>query len=811
MEGLLKDLRYGVRMLIKTPLLSGIAVVTFALGIGLTTTVFSIVNGAMYKGLPFEEADRLVSVWRTNPGRDIDRDGVTLHEYVDWKQEQTSLFDLALWDQTAINLVGTDGEPERYVGARVTSNMFDVLKVRPQLGRGFVAGEDEPGAEPVVILGHNAWQDRFGGSPGVLGRTVKANGTVMTIVGVAPEGFKFPIRAELWIPLEVNPLEHERGEGPRNPAYGRLRDGVDRDQAAAEFAALAGRQEQEYPEANEGYTALVEPWTDFVIDDDISALLLTMLAAVLGVLLISCANVANLLFARAAVREKEVAIRSALGAGRRRIVRQLLTEVAVLSFVGASLGVLIGLAGISWFDRGLAVNPPPFWMSFGMDSTVILFVIGITVLSAVAAGLLPAMRSTGKGMNDNLKEEGRGSSGLRLGRVTSGIVIGEVAVSCALLIAAGLMIGSVVKLRTLDMPFAIDDVFTARINLPDTDYPEAEDRTNFYELLLRDLQEMPGAQAATLSDGLPASGNGLRGFELEGESYPTEADFPRAREGIVTPGYFATFETPILEGRAFEFSDHLDNLGVAIVNSSFVERFFAGREPLGRRMRIRQEGVETDWLTVVGVVPDLKMEGIGNNDADPAGYYVPVAQSGEILGGRVSMALRAGGDPMALTSRVRETVASLDSNLPIYDAISMTQVIRAQTWFYRTFGTLFMAFGFVALFLASVGLYGVMSFSVKQREREMGIRMALGAYNGKLIRLAMRRGLTQLAIGITLGIGLAMALTVPLAPILYGVNARDPVIFAAVVLSLVLTGLLATFIPARRVTRINPAVALTPG
>ncbi|MEE9208120.1 MAG: ABC transporter permease, partial [Gemmatimonadota bacterium] len=728
-----------------------------------------------------------------------------------WKQEQTSLFDLALWDQTAINIVGTDGEPERYVGARVTSNMFDVLKVRPQLGRGFVAGEDEPGAEPVVILGHNAWQDRFGGSPGVLGRTVKANGTVMTIVGVAPEGFKFPIRAELWIPLEVNPLEHERGEGPRNPAYGRLRDGVDRDQAAAEFAALAGRQEQEYPEANEGYTALVEPWTDFIIDDDISALLLTMLAAVLGVLLISCANVANLLFARAAVREKEVAIRSALGAGRRRIVRQLLTEVAVLSFVGASLGVLIGLAGISWFDRSLAVNPPPFWMSFGMDSTVILFVIGITVLSAVAAGLLPAMRSTGKGMNDNLKEEGRGSSGLRLGRVTSGIVIGEVAVSCALLIAAGLMIGSVVKLRTLDMPFAIDDVFTARINLPDTDYPEAEDRTNFYELLLRDLQEMPGAQAATLSDGLPASGNGLRGFELEGESYPTEADFPRAREGIVTPGYFATFETPILEGRAFEFSDHLDNLGVAIVNSSFVERFFAGREPLGRRMRIRQEGVETDWLRVVGVVPDLKMEGIGNNDADPAGYYVPVAQSGEILGGRVSMALRAGGDPMALTSRVRETVASLDSNLPIYDAISMTQVIRAQTWFYRTFGTLFMAFGFVALFLASVGLYGVMSFSVKQREREMGIRMALGAYNGRLIRLAMRRGLTQLAIGITLGIGLAMALTVPLAPILYGVNARDPVIFAAVVLSLVLTGLLATFIPARRVTRINPAVALTPG
>ncbi len=811
MEGLFKDLRYGIRMLIKTPLLSGIAVVTFALGIGLTSMVFSIVNGAMYKGLPFDQADRLVSVWMTNPARDIDRNGVNLHEYEDWKQEQTTLYDLGLWNQTAFNVVGTDGEPERYVGAQATSNMFDILRVQPQLGRGFVAGEDEPGADPVIVLGHNAWQDRFGGSPDVLGKTVKANGTVMTIVGVAPEGFKFPIRAELWTPLEIHTLEHERDSSGRYPGFGRLKDGVDRDQAAAEFAAFAGRAEQEYPETNEGYTTIVEPWTAFVLDDGISALLLTMLAAVFGVLLIACANVANLLFARAAVREKEVAIRSALGARRRRIVQQLLTEVGVLSLVGAALGVLIGLAGIGWFDRSLEANPPPFWMTFGMDSTVILFVIAITVLSAVAAGLLPAMRSTGAGMNENLKEEGRGSSGLRMGRITSGIVMGEVALSCALLIAAGLMIGSVVNLRTVDMPFAIDNVFTARMNLPEADYPEADDRTSFYELLLRNLQEMPGAAAATLSDGLPASGNGRREFELEGGSYPTENDYPRAREGIVTPGYFATFETPILEGRAFEFSDHLDNLGVAIVNTSFVERYFDGKESLGKRMKIRQQDVETEWLTVVGVVPDLKMEGFGNNDADPAGYYVPVAQSGEILGGRVSIALRAGGDPMALTSAVRETVRSLDSNLPIYDAISMVDVVKQQTWFYTTFGTLFMAFGFVALFLASAGLYGVMSFSVQQREREMGIRMALGAHNGKLIRLAMRRGLMQLAVGITIGIGLAMALTTGIAPFLYGVEPRDPIIFATVVLALVLVGLLATFIPAKRVTRINPAVALTPG
>jgi len=811
MDGFFKDVKYGVRMLISSPVLSLIAIVAFALGIGLTTTVFSIVNGAMYKGLPFEDADRIVSIWRTNPERDIDRGGVSLHDFVDYRDQQTSLEAFGLWNQGAVNLVGEDGEPERYAGAMVTANMFDILRVAPVAGRGFLPGEDEPGADPVMIIGYEVWQEKYDGSPDVVGMTVRTNGEQRTIVGVAPEGFKFPIEADMWAPLEVNPLENERGEGPQLPGFGRLREGVSLDRASADFATIGMRLETQYPEANEGFAPLVEPYTKFVVGDELFGVLMAMLGGAIGVLLIACANVANLLFARAAVREKEVAVRSAMGARRQRIIRQLLVEVGVLSFVGAAIGVLIGIAGIAWFNRGVATNPPPFWMSFDLDTNVMLFVTLITALSAVAAGVFPAIRATGRGMNEALKDEGRGSSGLRMGRITSIIVIAEVAVSCGLLIAAGLMIKSVAQLRTVDLPFEVESIFTARVNLPETDYPESSDRTDFYRELLQRLQTTPGVEAATLSDGLPARGNGMRTFEIEGGDYPTEEDYPRAREGIVTPGYFSTFQTQVLDGRAFEFSDTRDNLPVALVNRSFVREYFEDGEGLGKRFRIHQEDDVYEWMTVVGIVPDMKMEGIGNNQASPSGYYIAVDQFGEILGNTVSIAVRSAGDPSGLASRVRETVSTMDANLPIYEALPMQQVIDDATWFYTTFGTLFMAFGFVALFLAAVGLYGVMSFTVSQRTREMGIRMALGAYDGRLIRLAMRRGLKQLAIGITIGIGLAAIATRPLQIILYEVDARDPVIFGGVVLALALVGILATYIPARRVSRIHPAEALSPG
>ena len=812
MDGFINDVKFGVRMLIKSPVLSLIAIVAFSLGIGLTTTVFSIVNGAMYKGLPFDEADRIVSVWRNNPERDIDRGGVTLYDYVEYRDQNSSLESFGLWGGGAVNLVGADDKPERYQGARVTANMFDILRVAPVLGRGFLPEEEEPGADPVMILGYEVWQEKFDGSPDVIGMAVRTNGETRTIVGVAPEGFKFPIEADMWTPIEVNPLERDRADGPQFPGFGRLKPGVSVDRASADLATIGMRLEQEYPESNEGFAPIVEPFTKFVIGDDLHALLFTMLGAAIGVLLIGCANVANLLFARAAVREKEVAVRSAIGANRKQIIRQLLIEVGVLSAIGGAIGVLIGIGGVAWFNRAISTDPPPFWMSFDLDGTVMMFVIAISGLAAVAAGLFPALRATGKGLNEALNDEGRGSSsGLRMGRVTSAIVIGEVAISCGLLIAAGLMIKSVAQVSNVDMPFGIESIFTARLNLPETDYPDADARTDFYREFLQRLQGTPGIEAATLSDGLPARGNGLRTIELEGGEYPTEQDYPRAREGIVTPGYFATFQAPVLDGRAFEFADTKDNLPVALVNRSFVREYFEDGVGLGKRFRIHQGEDVYDWMTVVGVVPDMKMEGIGNNGESPAGYYVAVDQFAEILGNTVSVGARTTGDPGAMATRVRETLATMDPNLPVYDAMSMQQVIDQATMFYRVFGTLFVAFGLAALFLAAVGLYGVMSFSVSQRRREMGIRMALGAEEGRLIRLAMRRGLTQLAIGSVLGIALAPLATRPLQVILYEVDARDPVIFGGVVLILAMVGVLASYIPARRVSQIHPAEALQAG
>jgi putative ABC transport system permease protein len=812
MDGFINDVKFGIRMLIKSPVLSIIAIVAFALGIGLTTTVFSIVNGAMYKGLPFDDADRVVSVWRVNPEREIERGGVSLHDYVEYRDQNTSLEALGLWNNGAVNLVGVDDKPERYQGARVTANMFEILRVAPVLGRGFLPGEEEPGADPVMILGYEVWQEKFDGSPEVIGRTVRTNGESRTIVGVAPEGFKFPIEADMWAPLEIDPLAHDRENGPQYPGFGRLKPGVSLDRASADFATIGMRLEQAYPESNEGFAPIVEPFTKFSIGNELYALLFTMLGAAIGVLLIGCANVANLLFARAAVREKEVAVRSAIGAKRKQIVRQLLIEVGVLSAIGGAVGVLIGIVGVSWFNRAVATNPPPFWMTFDIDARVLLFAILVSGLAAVAAGLFPALRATDKGLNQALNDEGRGSSsGLRMGRVTSAIVIGEVAVSCGLLIAAGLMIKSVAQLRTIEMPFAIENIFTARLNLPETDYPDADARTDFYREFLQRLQTTPGIEAATLSDGLPARGNGLRTFEIEGRDYPTERDYPRAREGIVTPGYFATFQAPVLEGRPFEFADTKDNLPVALVNRSFVREYFEDGVGIGKRFRIHQGDDVYDWMTVVGVVPDMKMEGIGNNDQSPAGYYIAVDQFAEILGNTVSVGARTTGDPGAMAARVRETLAALDPNLPVYDAMSMQAVIDDATWFYRVFGTLFMVFGFTALFLAAVGLYGVMSFSVSQRRREMGIRMALGAKEDRLIRLAMRRGMRQLAIGIVIGIALAALATKPLQIILYEVDARDPVIFGGVVLALALVGAAASYIPARRVSRIHPAEALQTG
>jgi predicted permease len=806
MNQLVTDLRSGVRMLVKYPTLSLVAVLTLGLGIGLSTTVFCVVNGGLFKGLPFPNAERIVALVGTNAAQNQPRTPISVHDLALMQARLTAFDSLGAFAPTPINLATEDGRPERFAGAMMTIGAFDSLGVTPIKGRGFRAGDDRPGAEPVVLLGYDAWRDRFGSDDAIVGKTIRANGVQRVIVGVMPQTFAFPIRESVWIPLTIDPLATPRGQGPNYQVIGRLKEGTRIAEAKAQATAVAGQIEREFPTTNRGVGADVLPYAEMVVGREIYALLYTMLGAGIGVLLIACVNVSNLLVARASLRRREVAVRMALGAARHRVVRQHLTEVLVLAAIGGSIGIVLSVFGMRAFTQALSVNPPPFWITFELDYRVMLFVAGLIVLASLFAGALPAMHAARVSAGAVLKDDSRGSTSGRLGRFSSGLVIAELAVSCGLLIAAGLMIKSVVQLRNVKMPFAIENILTARVDLPRASYPDSAASIRFFEQLLPRLQTAPAVEAATLSDGLPAAGNGSIPVQIEGKSYPQSNDYPLAREGIVTAGYFETFQTKVVNGREFTFSDVSTSQPVAIVNESFARMHFPGVDPIGHQFRRIRPNTKEPWLTIVGLVPDLLMEGIGNNNASPIGYYIPIAQSDVANGVRI--AVRTRGEPSSVTAAVRTTVASLDKDLAIYDIQTLRRVIDRQTWFYRVFGTFFMIFGFSALFLAAAGLYGVMSFAVTQRTREMGIRSALGAQGRELILLIMRKSAFQLAIGLFFGLILAALASGALQPVLYHVNPRDVMVFATVVVTLAAASLLATFLPARRVTKIDPGLAL---
>jgi putative ABC transport system permease protein len=807
MNQIATDIRSGLRMLVKYPMLSVVAIVTFGLGIGLSTTVFCVVNGGLFKGLPFPEADRIVAVVGTNPSQNQPQQPISVRDLVIWKARQTSFEKFGEYWFAPMNLSTEEGRPERFSGGLLTVAAFEALGVEPLIGRGFRQGDDRVGAEPVVLLGYNLWRDRFGSSRDVIGRTIRASGVQRTVIGVMPEKFAFPLREALWAPLAVDPDAKKRGDEPFYQVIARLKPDVGIAQAKAQATTIAAALETEFPETNRGRSADVVPYARTVLGPEIYRLLYTMLGAGVGVLLIACVNVSNLLVARASLRRREVAVRMALGAGRHRVIRQHLTEVLVLATAGGAIGIVLSILGMRWFVQALSVNPPPFWITFELDYRVMLFVLSLIVLASVFAGTLPAMHAARVSAGAALKDDNRSATSARLGRFSSVLVVAELAVSCGLLIAAGLMIKSVVQLKNLPMPFAIENVLTARIDLPRTTYPDTASSIRFFEQLLPRLQAVPGIEAATLSDGLPAAGNGTISVQIEGKAYAQSSDYPLAREGIVTAGYFDAFETRPLSGREFTTADTATSLPVAVINQSFARAHFPNVDPIGHQMRRIRPKSKEPWLTIVGVVPDLIMEGIGNNNASPVGYYIPIPQS-DVANG-VRLALRTRGEATTLTSAVRSAVASLDADLAIYDVSTLRRVIDRQTLFYSVFGRFFMSFGFCALFLAAAGLYGVMSFAVTQRTREIGVRSALGAQGLQLVALVMRKSIVQLAVGLVLGLAIALLASGALQPVLYHVNPRDAVVFVGVIVTLAVASLLASFLPARRVTKIDPVTALS--
>jgi putative ABC transport system permease protein len=800
MTGFLQDLRFAFRILFKSPWISGLAIGALALGIGVTATMFSIVYGALLRGLPFERGDRIMSVIG------VRRDGrvpVSIHDYVEIRDQQRSFETLAAFYQGTVNMSWGE-RPDRFDGAFVSSNAFTALGVMPALGRPFRDDEAMPGAPLAVILSHRAWRDHFSSSPGVIGRIVRANGEQAEIVGVMPEGFMFPERQDLWVPLRLDPVALPRGGGTGLQLYGRLRDGVSVGTARTDLAAIADRLAREYPETNEGLGVDVRPFHEQYIGDEAAALLFSMLGAVSLVLLIACANVANLLLARAAARMREVGIRTALGARRWRVVSQLIAEALMLSLVGGALGSGLAWVGIEAFDRAIAGTEPPFFLVFKLDAPILLFILGASIVSALVAGGLPAWKASGADVSRILRDESRGSSSLHIGRLTRTLVVGEVAMSMGLLVAAGLMIKSVATLRDYDFGFDGDRVFTARVALFESEFPTPASRRQFFDQLRLRLEQVPGVVRSSLGTVLPGLGSGTVSLGVEGVAYGDERDRPRARWGQVAPGYFTTVGVEPKLGRDFELTDEEGAARVAIVNASFAQRYLPEGTPLGQRFQIGgSEGGQ--WVTVVGVVPDLWMQGAGDRESPQDGFYTPLAQSDPRF---VSILARGPADPLSLAAGVRDAVASVQSETPIYFVDTLAGRVGESTWVYNVFGVLFMVFGAVALFLASVGLYGVMAFSVSRRRSEVGIRMALGAESHQVRRLILRQGMIQTGLGLGLGLGLAALLARALRLLLFEVDAEDPVVFAIVTAVLVGTGLLASSLPARRATRVDPVLAL---
>ena len=804
MDTLLQDVRFGARMLIRNGGSTGISILALALGIGLTAMMFSIVWGAVLRGLPMERPEQLVSIQRTNLAEGEDRMGVTLHDYQDWKAEQRSFAGIEAFYTGTINVSGTD-RPERYDGGFLSAGVFGLLGVQPLMGRGFTAEDDRAGADGVMLISHATWLNRFGGDPEVIGRVVRVNARPATIIGVMPEGFGFPNNEEVWVPLARDASALPRGEGQWVSVFGRLRDGVTIEEASVEMAAIAQRLETAYPETNEGIGTIVQPYVKGFLGDEPVMMLYTMLGAVFMVLLIACANVANLLISRAAARSREVGIRTAMGASRVRVIRQFLTESFILSLVGAALGLLIALVGIRLFNNAIASTDPPFWIDIRLDNGVLLFVLAITALSSLLSGAIPAWQAARANVADVLKDESRGASSFRLGRISRALVVTEIALSAGLLVCAGLMIKSVISLQTVDFLFATEEVLTARIGLPEAQYPDAASQRQFFAALMPRLQQLPGAAGVGLVQALPALGAPGSRFAIEGAAYAEDRDYPSTRTVMVSPGAFDALGVELRHGRAFTEQDLDGALPVAIVNDEFVRRFFPDVDPIGRRIRLGDRESTAEWLTIVGVVPDLYAGGLGG-DNDQQAIYTPLAQGGARF---MSVAARTrGGDPLLLAEGVRDAVLAVDADLPVYWVQTLQKAIDDNNWFYMVFGTLFMVFGGVALFLAAVGLYGVMSTSVRQRTREMGVRMALGAKAGDVRGLVMRQGIIQLAIGLVFGLALALLLSSQLQMLLFELDPRDPVIFLGISVVLSVTALTACLIPAIRATRVDPMHAL---
>ena len=803
---MLKDLRYGFRSLLKRPGLTVVALVTLGLGIGVSTAIFSAVDSVLLRPLPLKEPARLVAVWEHTPSLGIAQNHMSPANFFDLRKENQVFEGVGAFSELSTNLTG-GGEPERLEGQLVTANVFNLLGVQPALGRTFSPEEDQLGHEQVVVLSDALWQRRFNRDPEIINRSITLNSKSFVVVGVMPRGFFFPVReAELWLPWAMEP-EQASGRGDHYlRVMARLKPGVTIERANAETEAFAARLAVDYPRTNEGLGILVRSFhQDYV--GDLRLPILILFAAVGVVLLIVCANVANLLLAQATTRRREVAIRMALGARRWTIARQFLSESLLLAAGGGLLGALAAVWGVEALAKLLPESLSKL-QAITVDARVLFFTLALIVVTEIAFGIAPALHAAGANPGESLSETSRdlagGVSGRRARRL---LVVSEVALAVVLLVGAGLLIRSFQRLRQVDLGFKTNNLLTMRMDLPMPKYQKPGARAAFYSEVLRRVEEVPGVDSAGMISFLPLSTSGMKfGFSVEGRAMPGDMNLPFALYRAISPDYFRATGIALQRGRSFDPQDSPDSPAVVVVNRRLAEHFWPGEEAVGKRLKVGPVDSPNPWATVVGVVGDVRQTGFyGDQQFE---LYAPSAQERRSWLAPRDLVVRTSGDPVSITGAVRQAVWAVDKDQPVSNVRTMDQVFAAAIARERFQMLLLALFAGLALVLACVGLYGVISYAVAQRTHEIGVRMALGAQRSDVLRLVIREGMLLTLAGLVLGTGGALAVTRVMAELLYGVTATDAITFISVGALLLFVALLACYLPARRATKVDPLVAL---
>ncbi|HKS27512.1 MAG TPA: ABC transporter permease [Pyrinomonadaceae bacterium] len=806
MKILRQDLRYTFRLLWKDKSFAAIAIFTLALGIGANTAIFSVVDAALLRPLPYREPDRLVHLWEATTQKQFGEREASYPDYLDWKEQNQTLEGVAGYQRRTFTLTGRDA-PDLIRGAGVTDNFFQVLGVEPQLGRAFQSGEDKPGAELLVMLGNSLWKQRFNSDPNIVGQSLMLNGASYRVVGVLPQSFQFApgAEAQVWVPLNPSPQQQSRRYMHWLNIVARLKPGVTPEQARADLGNVARRITEAHPDSHTGTHIRVVGLHEQIIGN-VKPILLVLLCTVCFVLLIACANVANLLLARSASRQKEIAIRTALGASHWRLLRQLLTESSVLGLMGGALGMLLAVWGVDLLVSRLPeaqLSAMPYLRGLSMNRTVLLFTLGVSLLTGMVFGLAPALQSAKLNLQETLKEGGRTSSASSHRRLRNLFVVSEIALALLLLVGAGLMMKSLVRLLEVSPGFNPDNLLTMRVPLPATKYPEDANLVAFHRELLERVETLPGVKGVATVSVIPLTGGNTSRFMAEDRPAPPPGTELEANTRDITPNYFDVMNVPLIRGRAFSEQDKADSPPVAIVNQTFANRLYPGEDAVGKRLLV--PSVQAPPVEIVGVVADEKVTRM--DVATTPVLYSPYLQD---PGRMLNLVIRTSSDPGQLTASVRSEIQRLDADLPVFDVRTMQEVIdRSPSTFLRRYPAFLIGtFAAISLVLAVIGIYGVISYSVTQRTQEIGVRMALGAQRRDILKMIIGQGMLLALLGVSLGLVAAFLLTRFLESLLFNVSARDPLVYTGVSLLLIVVALLACYIPARRATRVDPMTAL---